>query len=277
MYLMTALQKRLETMKVFDSHTHHFPDKVAPKALKALACPSWNVFPFTDGTRAGLIASMSSGGVELSLNLPVTTTPEAVESVNRWAAAGNKPPVLSLGSVHPGYADPAKVLESVRDLGLRGVKMHPEFQAFRPEEERLNPIWRACSELGLIVWFHAGCDINFPRPPRSSPAAFAALHKRFPSLKMVLAHMGGWEMWDETDKELVGAGVMLDTSFTQGLLPPEKLASIIKRHGPDKVLFGTDSPWRDQRQEVEKFMALPLSDDEKKMILYDNAAKLLGL
>ncbi len=263
-------------MKIIDFHTHCFPDKIAHDAIISLE-QKGAIKAFTDGTRAGLELSMRAAGIDLALNLPVATSPDQVESINRWSMKNNSMPVLSTGAIHPLSEDPERIISDVSGKGLRGIKMHPEYQDFSPDDTSLDPIWKACIRHSIFVVFHAGADVAFKMPFRSNPAKFAKLHRRHPELRMVLAHFGSWTQWDEVEKDLIGLDVYLETSFTYGFMEDAKFADLIRKHGAGKVLFGTDSPWRDQKKEVEGIGGLDLDDQEKELIFHKNAEKLLHL
>ncbi|MFA6294541.1 MAG: amidohydrolase family protein [Victivallales bacterium] len=261
---------------IIDFHTHYFPDKIARDAINSLELKG-SIKAFAEGTRASLEKSMASAGIGLSLNLPVATSAEQVASINSWAERNNRAPVLSLGVIHPLSANPAEIMSDVKRKGLRGVKMHPEYQGFSPDDSSLGGIWEACIENDLFVIFHAGADVAYQAPYRSDPAKFAKLRRRFPALKMVLAHFGSWLQWDDVEREIIGLDIFLETSFTSGFLEDARFARLIRKHGADKVLFGSDSPWRDQKMEVSAINALPLSDSEKELIFHGNAEKLLHM
>ncbi|MCP3965924.1 MAG: amidohydrolase family protein [Lentisphaerae bacterium] len=89
--------------------------------------------------------------------------------------------------------------------------------------------------------------------------------------------MGSWGMWDEAEEYVIGLPVYLDLAFTLGQIDDEQLVRMIRRHGADRVLFGTDSPWRDQKTALDHFLKLDLNEDEKSLILGENAARLLDL
>ena len=241
-------------------------------ALKFLSSP-----PALDGTRGALLESMKKAGIDYSLALPLANTPENVRGVNRWAQINNKAPIFLLGSVHPRTSKPAEMIKQIAGMGLKGIKMHPEYQDFCFEEESLYPIWEACIKHDLFVLTHTGGDIAFSAPFKSDPKRLKEFHKRFPSLKMVLAHLGSWGMWDQIEEHIVGLPVFLDLAFTLGHIPDNQLIRIIRNHGVDRVLFGTDSPWCDQKQAVDHFKMLNLSKKEKDLILGGNAAKLLDI
>lgn len=261
---------------VIDFHTHFYPPKIVERALSAIASFP-DISPATDGTAEGLIRSMKAAGIDCSVGLPLANTPDNVRGVNRWAASHNQYPTLLIGSIHPDCDDPVKNIREIAALGLKGIKVHPEYQKFSFTETRLDPIWETCIECGLFVLTHVGADICFPPPYHSNPRELRDFHERFPALKLVIAHLGGWRMWDDAEKYLIGQPVFLDTAFTAGFIPPERITAMIKRHGAERIIFGTDSPWRDQQKELDFYRSLPLSDTEKELIFYHNAAGLLGL
>lgn len=261
---------------VIDFHTHYYPDKIAERALDSIVSVP-GIEPATDGTRDGLIESMKDAGIDLSLGLPLANTSDNVRGINRWAALNNRPPVLLLGSIHPAMSDPLPMIEWIAANNLKGIKVHPEYQDFSFDDPKLFPVWESCIENDLLVLTHAGGDIKFSAPFRSNPQSLATFHRRFPKLKLVLAHMGSWGMWDEAEQHLLGLPVYLDLAFTLGILDAAQLTRMIRSHGADRVLFGTDSPWRDQREELSKFTSLPLTEAERELILWKNAAELLSL
>ncbi len=262
-------------IKVFDSHTHIFPDKIAARTVAELGRKA-GIKAAYDGTREGLLCSMRAASIDGALNCPVATVPEQVDSINRWSASQNCWPIISLGAIHPDSPRPEKVLEGIRNLGLPGIKMHPEYQGFTLSDPRVQPIWSACAALGLVVVLHCGADLGFSPPYHSSPAQIRSLIGNHPNLKLVAAHFGSWRMWEAVEVELIGCPLYLDLSFTLGLLPDEKVLELVRRHDPERVLFGTDTPWRNQTEELDYFQQLPFTSAEKERILWQNAAKLFG-
>lgn len=262
-------------MMVIDFHTHCYPEKVVAKALGAV---QGRLKPATDGTRSGLIASMREAGIDYSLALALVNNPANTAGVNRWAAAENRAPVFFTGSIHPADPAPVATLESIARAGLKGIKLHPEYQQFEFSEERLFPLWERCIELGIFVVTHAGYDIMFPPPWHTDPERLAAFHRRFPELRLVLAHLGSMTMWDEVEKYLVGLPVSFDLAFlTPDYIDPARLVRIIRRHGAERILFGTDSPWCSQKEQLDFIRSLPLTREELELILWKNAATLLEL
>lgn len=261
---------------ILDFHTHYYPDKIAERAMASVAHLS-EVSVCTDGTRSGLIDSMHKAGIDISLALPLAGQSENVDGINRWAALQNRHPVYLTGTIHPDTENPEAVVRTIAEYGLKGVKVHPEYQEFTFEDGRLDAACRACIEHDLFLITHAGRDINFPPPPKSDPESLARFHRRFPDLKLVLAHFGSWGMWQEIEEHLIGLPVYLDLAFVADFIPDEKLVEMIRRHGADRILFGSDSPWRDQGEYVAFLKRLPLSEAEFELIAWKNAVELLQI
>lgn len=263
---------------VIDFHTHTFPEKIAKASIESLSKCS-GITPHTDGTADGLRRSMEEGGVALSVILPVVTRPSQFETVNRVAAktCEKGEGLLSFGGIHPDCPDVKRKMREIRSLGLKGVKIHPAYQEIYMDDIRYLRILEAATEQGLIVSVHAGVDIGLPTPVYAAVERIARAVKETAPEKLVLAHLGGWKEWAAVEEMLAGENVYLDTAFLEDYIDDGQLLRIIRKHGADKVLFGTDCPWSGQRESIERLKKLPLSEEEKKMIFTENAEKLLGL
>jgi predicted TIM-barrel fold metal-dependent hydrolase len=262
---------------LIDVHVHIFPDAVARRAVDRLS-QLGSMCAYADGTRADLLAAMNRAGIDWAVNLPVATSSEQVSAINDWAVANNVPPVHSLAAIHPDSPDPLAILGEAKRRGLRGVKMHPEYQQFDPCEDRLEFIWLACMELDFPILFHSGYDAAYPPPFRSSPAKFAILARRHPRLRMVLAHCGCLEGWRDVPETLRGIpNVAVDLAYSAGIIPPDGLIRLIRGLGAERVFFGTDSPWQDAAADAKAFLALPLTPGERERIAWRNAVEWLGL
>ena len=95
--------------------------------------------------------------------------------------------------------------------------------------------------------------------------------------KLVLAHLGGWKEWDAVEELIAGEKVYLDTAFLEEYISDEQLLRIIRRHGAERILFGTDCPWSGQRESIERFKKLSLTEEERTLIFSGNAERLFGL
>ena len=266
-------------MKIFDVHTHVYPDKIASAALAHLQEKSHHIPVFTNGTAADLEAKAAAAGYTGMMNCPVVTNLHQMESVNAWCARLNAWPHLSLGGIFPEAEDLAKAAEQVQASGLLGLKFHPEYQSFYVLEDRMKPAWEYCEANNFPVLFHAGSDIGFPGQRHSCPQDFAELSRRYPRLTIICAHLGGWRNWDEVEQYLAGSPVYLDTSFALEWMAedPGQFERIIRKHGTDRVLFGTDSPWTRLEAGIAEINGLSLSDEDKRRIFWDNSDQLFKL
>lgn len=265
-------------MYIFDVHTHVFPDKIAKQALEHLQAKSHNLPVFSDGTASGLRERALKAGYTGWMNCPVATRPGQAHAMNEKAAALNTWPSLSMGGVHPEDSDVAGELQHLADLGLCGLKLHPEYQEFNPLEARVEVIWNWCEAHGLPVLIHAANDVGFEPPFHSAPADFAEVKRRHPGLTLICAHMGGWLCWDAFERDLMGRDVFIDTSFS-GLYMKDKpgmFERLIRGHGVDKVLYGTDSPWQSLESGIAEIQEMTLSDEDKQKIFFGNASKIFG-
>jgi predicted TIM-barrel fold metal-dependent hydrolase len=261
---------------IIDIHTHVFPDQLAEKALAVLS-NSGNIAPYTDGTCAGLSASMQKAGVDISVIMPIATKPSQVQSINRWAADINRQRknLISFGTLHPQQNDWQEDIDFIVTNKIPGIKLHPDYQNFFVDDPALMPLYKALADAELMLMFHAGVDIGIPPPVHCTPKRLSRMLSAAPNLTVIAAHMGGYQCWDDAMHYLFGRNLYLDTSFTLAETGPERMAAMIQAHGADKILFGTDSPWTDQASEVRRIQELPLMQDDINAILGGNAARLL--
>lgn len=281
---------------IIDFHTHTFPDAVAIKVIHKLGELS-GIEPATDATVSGLADSMKKAGVSYSINLPVMTSASQVESVNRKLISNSEQMsalgVLTFGGLHPDYEDYKKELKYLKNAGIRGIKLHPAYQGIPLTDPRNLRIIDAASELDLIVLIHAGIDVGIYDKNYATVSQILEVVKEVHPPKFVLAHMGNWACWDDVERDLAGAPVWMDTAFSIGPVTPhhsavpgpyshitlsdEQFLRIARKHGTDRILFATDSPWQDQTRYVTRFQELALTCEERENIMYRNAAGLLML
>lgn len=260
---------------IIDFHTHVFPEKIAPTAISFLSEKSGTT-AFSDGTVNGLLRSMEKAEISISVNMPVATSPSQVLQINKWCKSIQNEKIISFASYHPALNDLNLICE-IRKNSFPGIKLHPEFQNFSPDDKTLDDLWKACIDNQLFVFFHSGADFAFSPPFKSDPAKFAKLHERHPDLKIILAHFGSWKMWDELENTIIKSDIYLETSFTNGFIEEDFFLELICKHGYKKIIFGSDNPWRDQKFEAQRFLSLPLKKHESEAILYKNASQILSL
>ncbi len=261
---------------IVDTHNHCFPDSLAPRAVEGLTV-AYGLTATFDGTVEGLRARNRAVGIDLAVVQPVATKASQVVSINDWAASIRSDSVISFGAMHPDFPGPTAELRRMRELGLKGVKFQPSWQKFRPDDERMLPIYEAMQG-ELIAYFHGGAEIDPGMKMFGTPESLARVHEMFPHLTMVVAHMGGFLVWEQAREFLIGSDVFLDTAYClPEHISDDGLISLIRDHGADRVLFGSDAPCGDASAQLARIRALPLEPWEISGITGGNAARLLGL
>jgi len=264
---------------VIDFHTHIFPEKIAARTI-ALLEEKGGLTAATDGTLEGLLQAMEMSGVDLSVILPVVTKPSQFETIQAFAKSVNEQypgKLLSFGGIHPDCEDYQKEIDTICELGLIGIKIHPDYQGVMIDDERYLRIIRYADEKGLIILTHAGIDIGMPEPVHCPPDKMRKVLDLVQPKKMILAHYGGWQQWEEVYESLAGQNVWLDTAFTQDYISKEQFLKIYEKHDKSKILFATDSPWSDAGAGIQWIRSLGLPEAETEAILSGNARRLLGI
>lgn len=259
---------------IIDFHAHIYPAKIASKASKAIG-DFYNTTMDHLGSSEELIESGKKIGVDKYVVHSAATTASQVESINNFilgeCAAYSQ--FIGFGTMHPDYENSEAELKRIKEAGLKGIKLHPDFQKFEIDSEKMDSIYEVLSALEMPVLFHAG-DIRYKF---SGPERIAHVMEKFPSLKIIAAHFGGYTEWDKAVEYLVGKNVYFDTSSTLWKLPVPEADKIIKAHGVEKFLFGSDYPMWDHEGELARFNKLNFSAEERELVMHKNAEKLLGL
>lgn len=268
---------------IIDFHTHIFPGKIAAQTIEMMENRT-NIKAVAKATVDGLLDSMQEGQVDYSVVLPVATKPSQFDSINQFASDINHTDgILSFGGIHPENDNIPKKLAYIKSLGLKGVKLHPDFQGpTYIDDERYIEIIKECIRLDLICVIHSGMDIGIPIPihcpvDRAYIMLKEVLRDCKKDSKIVLAHIGGHMQWELAEEWLVGQNVYFDLAYSIKRITRESLLRIIKNHGSDRILFATDFPWSSQKESAEFVKALPLSSEDIDNILYRNAARLLEI
>lgn len=260
---------------VIDFHTHCYADKIAKTVIDLFKEKS-GLEPVLDGTAQGLKDHMRACGVDRSVVLPVATNPGQVKIINDWAKASRCSELCFFGAVHPEESDFYKTLSELKKDGFRGVKLHADYQGFYADEERMFPLYEAIRDVGLILMLHAGLDNVYPVPSHCTPVMIRNIVDNVPGIKLIAAHMGGHVLWRDAEELLVGLPIYMDTSYSQYALTKSDMERIIKKHGSERILFGSDSPWKREDTELKMINALDLPKDDIDNILYRNALSLIG-
>lgn len=277
---------------IIDFHTHTFPDKVAAAAIpmmeQEIAGNNDYESPMKaklSGTAAQLEQSGKEYGIDLSVVLPVATSPKQSESINLFAARANEQTrqtgLMSFGAIHPDNENYREILRGLKSRGIKGIKLHPDYQKVMFDDPRYLRIMDFAAELDMIIVTHAGVDIGKPHVVHCTPDMVCRVDEVLQYPKLVLAHMGGWRMWDEVEEKIVGRRLYLDTAVcfepTVHHMEKEQFLRFINKHGADKILFGTDSPWSDQGAGIKKIKSMELPENQERAILGGNAKALLSI
>ncbi len=268
---------------IIDFHTHAFPDRIYERTIKILEdnIVNFGGYEFKaigSGSVGGLMENMASEGIDASVVLPIATAPKQTENINNFAALINgRENVYSFGSLHPENDDIEGILEHIKELGLKGIKLHPEYQSFYVDSPESIRILKKCEDLGLYTVFHSGKDHGCPPPVHCSPKRLKRVTEYVSGKYIIAAHMGGWDMWAEAEEHIIGTPIMIDTCFSLHMMNMDDATRMIKAHGADKVLFGTDWPWFSPLEAFNILSSLNLDKNELELICSANARRILQI
>ena len=266
---------------IIDFHTHMFPEKIAGSTIAKLA-PFNEEKPTTDGTILGLLKAMEEGNCDLAITLPVLTKPSQYESVTKFTIETNQQfkgkKIIAFGGIHPLCENIFEKMKYLKDNGIKGVKIHPDYQGEFIDHEGYIEILESAKKLDMIVITHSGIDGAYlDQPERCPPDRLVKVIDRVKYNKFVLAHYGAKLQWEEVLELIAGKDVYLDTACMLRTISFDLFNKILLKHGEDKILFATDCPWSSIKLDSERLNSFNLSKETKDKIFYKNALKLLGL
>ena len=263
-----------------DVHTHIWPDRIADAVAGSMA-DDLGFAPVAANTVAGIKAHMAASGVDKSVVLGIAMRADQVRRANDWLIAIADAMLVPFGAVHPDLTDKAGEIRYLRENGVKGIKMHPVINGFYPDDPQWFPVYE---ELGddMTLAIHAGRlpHQSAAAPLYAAPQRIMNIVRRFPKLKVIALHLGGFYMLDEAERTLLGQeNVLVDTTWPPSLreLTPDTLTAIIGKQGAHKVCFGTDYPLVDMAAESEYLASLPLTSPQLEGILGENARRFIGL
>jgi len=265
----------MKKYKMIDAHCHIYPDKIAQRAADSTG-HFYNLTPFADGTINTLLEQGRKIGIDHFIVQSVATSANQVSSINKFIAnsvAESNGKFTGLGTLHPESDHLEAEVEEIIGLGLKGVKLHPDIQHFKIDDPRMMKIYELC-EGRLPILLHTGDSrFDYSNPNRVKPVL-----DQYKKLIIIGAHLGGWSVWDDAVKILpTYDNFYVDCSSSLYALSPEKATEIIKAYDTKKVLFGTDYPMWDSEKELEYFMQLDLTEEEREDIFYKNAARMFNI
>lgn len=267
------MKSKIMLNRIIDIHAHIFPDKIAEKAVENIG-NYYGIPMHGKGTVSDLLESGRKIGVYKYIVHSTATKFEQVKSINNFIVSvqASNNCIIGFGTLHPGLGniEIKEEIERLKSFGIRGVKLHPDFQGFDIDHKGMMPIYSAIEgKFPLLI--HMGDENKtFSRPKR-----LAQILDMFPGLTVIAAHMGGYKMWEESMEYLVGKDVYFDTSSTLMFLDRSRVVEMIRTHGVEKVLFGTDYPMWSHQDELQRLCELDLSADELELILWKNACRII--
>lgn len=271
---------------VVDVHTHTFPDAMADRVMRQLVEKCWvPVEPAGAGTTGNLLEQMRRAGVDYAVVCPIATKPSQFDGLFREALAlrdgayGEEAArhLVPFASVHPADESRFARLTALADAGIRGIKLHPYYQAFVLDDPAMLEFFRCCRDLALIVQCHCGFDVGFPLDPLCGPERVARVVREVPGLRFIAAHLGGWRQWGGSAEQLLGRDVWLDTAVLGPDFGDAGARRILREHPAERLLFATDWPWLGFEEGLRYLRGAGRTPDEERAILGGNAAALLGL
>ncbi len=262
----------MKKYRIIDSHCHIYPDKIAEKA----SASTGNFYKLPsplDGKISTLLEQGDKAGIEHFIVQSVATTPKQVSSINHFiaeAVAQSNGRFTGLGTLHPDSVDIEAEVDEIISLGLKGVKLHPDIQQVRIDDDRMLKIYEACVGKLPILMHTGDYRYDFSNPNRMLPVL-----EKYPDLTVIGAHFGGWSVWEEATKKLSKyKNFYVDCSSSLYAITPEKAKELILAYGTDRVLFGTDYPLWEIETEIDRFMKIDLTEKQREDIFFNNAVKL---
>ena len=262
-------------MRIIDIHTHVYPEPIAQKATDSVR----DFYELDGGGMNGTVSMLRSRGAEAGISqfviLPVAVLPDRTRHINDFilqqTALYND--FIGFGTVHAEMENVAEETQYIMNKGLRGIKMHPDFQHFAIDDPRLFPVYEMIA--GKIpVILHMG-DVRYDY---SQPARLRHVLELFPKLEAIAAHFGGYGMYEEGYRQLKDKeNCIFDISSSMMFMEDGVAERYINLYGAERMAYGTDYPLWDPVKEVNRFLQLKLTDDQFEQIAHKTAERFLKL
>lgn len=260
-------------MTVIDCHCHIYPEKIATQASESVGSfylvPMYSYNP----TSADLLGSCKDSPITHHVVHSVATKPSSVEAINNFIAEQCRlhPEFIGFATMHQDYKDPEKEIERAIEMGLKGLKLHPDTQKVNMDDPQLMSIYEIIAgRIPLIV--HCG-DYRYPY---SHPSRLKKILRTFPDLVVDAAHMGGWSIFNQVVDILGEENCFFDMSSSLPFLGSRRTYELAKHYGTNRIMFGSDFPMWNPIEEYNAFVSAPFTDDELENMLWHNCERFLG-
>lgn len=261
-------------MKIINFHAHVYPDKIAEKATQSIS----DFYNIKGEGMCGKVSELlilgEEAGIEKHIILPVTVKARHSRSINEFSLSvkNSHPEIETFACFHAEQKDIENEIDYILSNDFKGIKIHPDFQGFNIDDERLFPLYEAVEGKKPIM-FHLGDEkLDF-----SNPVRLRRVLDKFPRLTAISAHLGGYTKWEMAHEYLKDTSCYFDISSTLMFLEEEKVKKYINSYGSERILYGDDYPIWNPKTQVESFMRFELSDKDRENIAYKNAERLLNL
>lgn len=266
---------------IIDAHTHIYPEAVAPKAIKTIiGNTGGQLTAYTDGTFQNLMSSMDEAEIDFSVVLSVATQPNQGEKIIQWIdeMRNRSSRLIYFASVHPADPDFKKRIQDIKDRGIPGIKFHPAYQNFPVDSKEAYDVYEEALKNDLVLHFHSGFDMSLPHCDYTSVERFSRFLESFKNSKIILAHAGGDQQWEEVLKKLGDKGCFFDIAFVLENMKRCDHARELYRQNENYFVFGTDTPWKSQKDYVKMIReSKTLTSEQRDKMFFKNILKLISL
>ena len=266
-------------MKIFANHAHVFPASLRP-----------------EGTIDRLLTLLDACGIEKAVCF--APFPHELETHNQWLAKElrGRERLVGFGTLDLRRDDQREQVRRVVDLGLRGLKLHPNAQQFDLLGREAMLAYEAAQEAGLFISFHSG--VHHYRIEHYKVLKFDEIAWRFPDLRFSMEHVGGWAFFQDAVAVICNnipfpavagrkcrvygglTSVFTPDYIRMWYMPPERMMELVRQVGAAQLIFGLDFPYNleeNTKTALKAIVKLPISDNEREAILGNNLRQLLGL
>ena len=261
-------------MAVVDVHVHIYPDKISERATQSIG-RFYNIeMDAQDGSVSRLDALIADTPITDCVVCSVAVKPATVESINDFIAqvCANNPHYIGFMAMHQDYEDPEAEIERAMEMGLCGIKLHPDTQAVNMDDPRLMRVYKIAQDKHLPLTIHCG-DYRYDY---SHPRRLKRILHAFPELVVDAAHFGGWSIQDYALEFLEDERCFLDMSSSMRFLGPRRTRELVYAYGTDRILFGSDFPMWEPAAELETFTSLGFAESELEDMCWHNAERFLN-
>ena len=263
-------------VEIIDAHAHIYPEKIAAKATDTIGIFYDIKMQMPAGTPDRLIEDGARAGVSRFVVHSVATTAHQVRSINEFIKRECEahPEFIGFITLHQDLTEEeiGAEIEWALQNGMKGIKLHPDFQKFNIDDPEVEKIYRKASDK-LPILFHIGDD----RYDYSKPCRLANMAKKYPNVTFIAAHFGGYRCWDDAPIYKGLDNIYFDTCSSLPFITPERARELIDLFGAERFFFATDFPMWDAVGELERFNKIPMTATEREAILSGNIKRLLNI